>query len=90
LPKALSLLENSKEVDQFLIDLCTPQEYQALQGRWQVAQLIQESIPYRKIYDLTGVSTATVSRVAQSLLRGAGGYQSLILRMNQMKKVKKS
>jgi len=86
LSKAFSLLQSGKEVDQFLKDLCTPQEYEALQGRWEVAQLVDKGIPYRKIYELTGVSTATVTRVAQSLARGFGGYRTLI---NRMKKTKK-
>lgn len=43
--------------------------------RWKTAKLLEESIPYREIYEKTGVSTATVTRVARSLSMGSGGYR---------------
>ena len=89
LEKALALLDSPKEVELFLRDLCTHQEYESFQGRWKVVQLVEENVPYRKIYEITGVSTATVSRVAQSLTRGEGGYRSMLDRLKQKKIIKK-
>lgn len=37
---AILLLENKKEVSEFLKDLCTPAELKALEERWSVAQLL--------------------------------------------------
>jgi TrpR-related protein YerC/YecD len=72
--EALHGLTTPDEVRRFLLDLCTPAEMVAMADRWRVAKLLARGIPYRKIYERTGVSTATVTRVARSLDRGEGGY----------------
>jgi len=40
--------------------------------RWQVVRLLDQGMSYRQIYEETGVSTATVTRVAKSLRFGSG------------------
>jgi len=72
---ALVSLENIDECRNFLRDLCTPAELQALVDRWQVVRLLQANLPYRQIHDMTGVSVTTVGRVARFLTDGFGGYQ---------------
>jgi len=67
----LSLREES-EVERFFADLCTPQELETLAERWEVARLLEQDLPYRQIYEDTGVSTATVTRVAKALRSGTG------------------
>jgi uncharacterized protein YerC len=54
---------------------------QALVDRWQVVQLLQQDLPYRRIHDLTGVSVTTIGRVARFLSDGFGGYATAIGRM---------
>ena len=76
--RALVSLENTRECGNFLRDLCTPAELQALVDRWQVVQLLQEGLPYRRIHDLTGVSVTTIGRVARFLTDGFGGYQAAL------------
>ncbi len=61
----------------FLEDLCTPAELRSLADRWQVARLLARGVPYRQITAATGVSTATVSRVARALSGGEGYRQQL-------------
>ena len=68
-------LQSVDECRNFLKDLCTPAELQALVDRWQVVELLQQDLPYRKIHDLTGVSVTTIGRVARFLTDGFGGYQ---------------
>lgn len=70
-------LEKLEECQKFFTDLCTPAEIQAMSDRWKVAQLLIEGIPYRTIYEKTGVSTATVTRVARCLEYGEG-YRVLL------------
>jgi TrpR-related protein YerC/YecD len=70
--EAILKLKNSEECQKFFTDLCTPAEIESLSDRWQVAQLLAEDLPYRTIYEKTGVSTATVTRVARSLEYGQG------------------
>ncbi|MNU04869.1 Trp repressor protein [compost metagenome] len=43
--------------------------------------LLRKGVPYREIYDLTGVSVTTIGRVARSLEHGAGGYAAAIERL---------
>ena len=76
--RALVSLANTRECGNFLRDLCTPAELQALVDRWQVVQLLQEGLPYRRIHDLTGVSVTTIGRVARFLTDGFGGYQAAL------------
>lgn len=76
--EAISLLEDGSEAALFFRDLCTLGELEALAERWSVAQMIDEGAPYRKISQLTGASTATVTRIAHWLRHGEGGYRLLL------------
>ena len=42
--------------------------------RWQAARMIKRGIPYRQIARETGISTATITRVAAWLKDGENGY----------------
>lgn len=77
--KVLARLKTSREVEDFLLDLCTPGELRAMSERWRAAQMVAQEVPYRRICELTGLSTATVTRVARSLNEGKG-YQKQIAR----------
>lgn len=78
---AIAKLRNIKEVKQFFRDIATFSELRAMSERWQVAQLIKQGIPYRAIAKKTGSSTATITRVAQWLHHGLGGYKLMLERM---------
>ena len=84
--RALSILRDREEIRCFLIDLCTPAELDAMADRWKTARLLEEGIPYREIYEKSGVSTATVTRVARCLNMGAGGYRLLLDRLQRIGK----
>jgi TrpR-related protein YerC/YecD len=76
---AVLSLKNAAECESFFADLCTPAELEALSGRWTVARLLDKGIPYREISEKTGISTATVTRVARCLTYGNdGGYRRLL------------
>jgi len=65
---ALVRLKTRAEISRFLTDLCTPGEIRALGERWQVARLLDGGdLTYRDINERTGVSTATIVRVARFL-----------------------
>lgn len=87
--EAIAALQSAEEARQFLHDLCTPGEVQAMTDRWKVVDLIKTGKPYRKIYDETGVSSTTVGRVARFLTMGAGGYELIYNRLKQKKKDEK-
>jgi TrpR-related protein YerC/YecD len=64
----------------FLRDICTTTEIDAMGQRLQVARLVNEGISYQEISRRTGASTATVTRVAQWLHHGEGGYAAVLKR----------
>ena len=76
--RAIISLRSETECRNFFRDLCTPAELQALVDRWQVVELLEQGLTYRKIHDLTGVSVTTIGRVARFLVDGFGGYRTAI------------
>ena len=48
--------------------------------RWQVAQLLDEGLPYLEVAKRAHASTTTVTRVAQWLRNGEGGYRLALRR----------
>ena len=80
--EAIVCLADAGECEQFLKDLCTPAELQALVDRWTVVRLLRQGLPYREIHDRTGVSVTTIGRVARFLADGFGGYQRVATRLD--------
>ena len=72
--RAILTLETLDEVMKFFDDLCTVSELQAMEQRFQVAELLNEGLIYNDILEKTGASSATISRVNRSLQYGADGY----------------
>lgn len=87
--KAIASIESAEEAEKFFEDLCTPAEIQAMADRWGVVGLIRKKIPYRKIYEDTGVSATTVGRVARCITHGAGGYELIYKRLHKRKRHEK-
>lgn len=79
--QAILKLEDTSECERFFRDLCTLSEIKTLAERWAVARKLNDKVPYRKIYEQTGVSTATVTRIAHWLHHGNGGYQLVLDKM---------
>ena len=77
---AILSLETREECYNFFEDLCTPAELRSMADRWRVAKLLDQGLSYRVINEKTGVSTATITRVARSLTYGTGGYRMVLQR----------
>jgi TrpR-related protein YerC/YecD len=75
LADAVISLRTRDEARRFLRDLCTFPELEALVHRWQTVQLLEQNVPYVEIAQRVPTSTATVTRVAQWLRHGTGGYR---------------
>jgi TrpR-related protein YerC/YecD len=78
LSQTLLSIKDEKEMLAFLRDVATFEELDSLSSRWQVAQMIDKGIPYRKIAEKTGLSTATITRVAHWINHGEGGYRTAL------------
>jgi TrpR-related protein YerC/YecD len=75
LAAAVVSLKTTDEAQRFLRDLCTLPELEALTHRWATVRLLEEGVPYLEIAERVPTSTATVTRVAQWLRHGTGGYR---------------
>lgn len=87
---ALARCKSEEEIANFLRDVATLSELQALSERLEVARLLSQGWSYRQIASQTGASTTTVTRVAHFLENGAGGYRSVLHahRHHRMKRVR--
>ena len=79
--EAILSLENPKECEAFLQDLCTINELISMTQRYQVAKMLDKEMTYSDIARETSASTTTISRVNRALNYGANGYRTVIDRM---------
>ncbi len=84
--KALLSLETRQECVAFLEDVMTIKETEAISQRLRVAQMLSEQVVYNRIVESTGASTATITRVNRCLQYGAGGYKTVLDRLDKAKK----
>lgn len=73
--QTLSRLTTTEEVAAFLRDIATLKELKDMSERLAVARLIHAGVSYRKIHEKTGMSTATITRIAHWVRHGVGGYK---------------
>ena len=78
LADALLAIENRETMLAFLRDVCSFSELSSLAQRLEVARMVDAGLPYAEIARRLGASTATVTRVAQWLRHGEGGYRSVL------------
>ena len=67
----------------FFEDICTIKEVQAMSQRLQVAGQLDAGKNYAEVYEDTGVSSATISRVNKCLVYGNGGYRMVLDRLKK-------
>jgi TrpR-related protein YerC/YecD len=82
LADAVLSVRDRDEAKRFLRDLCTLPELEALTHRWQTVRLLEQGVPYVEIAERVPTSTATVTRVAQWLKHGTGGYRTALDRVH--------
>lgn len=82
--ESLLQLKSVEECRQFLEDLCTVTELKAMGQRLEVAMYLREGLIYQDILKRTGASSATISRVNRCLQYGAGGYQAVLPRLDEL------
>lgn len=78
LADALVAIDDREQMLAFLRDVCSYTELGALAQRLEVARLVDRGVPYAEIARQLGASTATVTRVAQWLRHGEGGYRAVL------------
>ena len=81
--KAISMINDKKECEDFFIDLCTIKEIKEMSKRYKAANMLYQGYNFVEIIKETGISSATLARVNKSLQYGSGGY------LKQIKKTKR-
>lgn len=81
--QAILSLQSQEECRAFFQDLCTVAELRAMSQRLEVAQMLDSGMIYNDILEHTGASSATISRVNRALQYGAGGYKTVLPRLEK-------
>ena len=81
--EAILRLQNIEECYMFFEDVATITEVKALAQRLHVAQLLKDKKTYSEIAEITGASTATISRVNRCLNYGSDGYNLILDRLSE-------
>ena len=84
LARAMVALTSMDEAYSFFEDIFTIHELQAVAQRLAVARLLRRKVTYQEIAEQTGASTATISRVNRCLTYGAGGYQQILGKLDEL------
>lgn len=64
--KAIARIQDEKTAEDFLKDICTPQELRSLKERLKIAQMLSDGVlSYRDIQKETKASLTTIGRVAR-------------------------
>ena len=76
--ETLVKLKNVEEAEEFLDDLCTIKELEAMSQRLRAAKMLLDGKTYNEIVEETEISSATLARVSKCVRYGDGGYKTVI------------
>ena len=82
---AILTLQDREECYRFFDDLCTVKEISDMSQRLEAAKLLLDGKTYEQIVKSAEISTATISRINRCIQYGAGGYQTIIQRLEESK-----
>lgn len=83
LVEAILALKNADEAKRFLRDLMTETEIKEFANRLEAASLLSRDVQYNTITEDTGLSSATVARIAKWLYGPLGGYRLVLSRLSK-------
>ncbi|MDO5724754.1 MAG: YerC/YecD family TrpR-related protein [Tissierellia bacterium] len=86
--EAILALKTKEECYRFFEDICTIKEIQSISQRLEVVKLLCQNKTYNEIENITGASTATISRINRSLNYGADGYKIVLERLGYVEEEK--
>ena len=84
--RAFLSIENVGEFYKFFDDICTVPEVAEMSKRLKAAKMLKNGSVYSEISEITGLSTATISRVNKCLKYGSGGYGLVLDRLEETEK----
>ena len=77
-------LKTMEECRAFFDDICTITELIDMSNRLTAAKMLSDEATYTDVIEKTGLSTATISRVNRCLTYGAGGYQQILGKLDEL------
>ncbi len=86
--EAILSLSSREACYEFFEDICTVSEIRDMSQRLEVARMLRIGETYDRIEDVTGASTATISRVKRCLQYGADGYTNVLDALDRKEKKK--
>ncbi len=84
--QAILGVEGLSDCRDFFDDICTKAEIEEMSRRFLAAKMLNENASYLEVAEITGLSTATISRVSRALKNGNGGYARALSRMAEKEK----
>ena len=78
---AILSLKDREECYKFFEDALTVREILDIAQRLKAAEMLKAGKSYNEVCAVTGMSTATISRVSKALERGPGGYRLVLERL---------
>lgn len=70
-------LENTADLQAFLLDFLTPIERKELWERWCIVELLLSGVSQREIRDRLGISISKVTRGSRAVQTGTGAFLKL-------------
>lgn len=86
--EAILSLSTREACYEFFEDICTVSEIRDMSQRLEVARMLRAGEKYDRIEEVTGASTATISRVKRCLQYGADGYTNVLENLEKKEKQK--
>lgn len=80
--EAILTLKNNDETKRFLRDLMTEGEIEEFANRLEAARLLSKDVQYNAIIESTGLSSATIARIAKWLNGSLGGYRLVLNKLS--------
>lgn len=77
---------NRRILDEFLVDLLTPQEYEDMLTRWQIIKQLTSGVTQREIARSLNVSITKITRGSRELRDQQGGFWQVLRLLSKKKK----
>ena len=74
----LRSIKNPHLLNDFLVDLLTPQEFEEIIKRWQLVKQLHAGIHQRDIAKNLHISIAKITRGSRTLLNKNGGFNKIL------------
>ena len=74
---------NGQEMADFLIDILTPREFEALALRWQIVKKLNQGETHRQIAGELGIGVSTVTRGSRELRNNKGGFTQILRKLRK-------